>query len=544
MKKTFANTDYRLIFSEHGEDAHQQILLFKPDLVIAGTALGKRSGLQLCKDIKSHEDCKRIPCVLLKELFDGAAGQDPEDVQADGVITKPLQGSELLRLVDKLTAEGTMKKKKDLLLSELEKLDDGEIIELVDVVEEPESKVSINDLMAPEKEDLLGDIAPLETWEKPFKKESGPHETMEKPLRKGEGLLEGLEHSFTEEQQALEDELTLSFDDTVGEKAAETDLQLGKDGLADDLFEKIDLDDILQKVEEIKPSFAQEAEGPKGTRASQETPAMKEEPPERFFNLEEFETALLKGVKTGPEEDPSSFLARGRPGTEAPPEFAPLAAPMTEGAPEPAGRAEGFRSFFAEEPRTEAPREIPPFETPRMDKPAAHAAAQAAAEAAAPARQPEDLQPFFKEESLEEIPTALASSEALVETEELRELPEEEFPEALLEEELKEEDVSIIEMPKEEKMGVIEEVQTPRVVPQEESGPTVRRPDKQVEELITKGIQMMMEDFVKKVVPEIAQNIVSLTMERIEQMVKEIVPDLAQKAIQDEIRRLQTGEKD
>jgi len=37
---------------------------------------------------------------------------------------------------------------------------------------------------------------------------------------------------------------------------------------------------------------------------------------------------------------------------------------------------------------------------------------------------------------------------------------------------------------------------------------------------------------------------VNLTMERIEQMVKEIVPDLAQKAIQEEIRRLQTGEKD
>lgn len=540
MKKTFANTDYRLIFSEHGEDAHQQILLFKPDLVIAGTALGKRSGLQLCKDIKSHEDCKRIPCILLKELFDGAAGQDPEDVRADGVLTKPLQGSELLGLVDKLTAEGTMKKKKDLLLSELEKLDDGEIIELVDVVEEPESKVSINDLMAPEKEDLLGDIAPLETWEKPFKKEAGPHEIMEKPVRKGEGLLEGLEHSFTEEQKALEDELTLSFDDTVGEKAAETDLQLEKDGLADDLFEKIDLDDILQKVEEIKPSFAQEAVVPKGTRASQETPAMKDEPSERFFNLAEFETALLKGVKTEPEEDQPSFLARGRPGTEEPSKVAPLAAPVTEVSPEPAGRVEGFRSFFADEPKTEAPGDIPPFGAPRLEKPATHAAAQAAA----PALQPEDLQSFFKEESLEEIPTDLAFSEALVETEELRELPEEEFPEALLEEELKEEDVSIIEMPKEEKMGVIEEVQTPRVVPQEERVPVMPRPDKQAEELITKGIQMMMEDFVKKVVPEIAQNIVSLTMERIEQMVKELVPDLAQKAIQDEIRRLQTGEKD
>ena len=92
-------------------------------------------------------------------------------------------------------------------------------------------------------------------------------------------------------------------------------------------------------------------------------------------------------------------------------------------------------------------------------------------------------------------------------------------------------------------MGVIEEVQTPRV-PKEEFVPVVARPDKQAEELITKGIQVMLEDFVKKVVPEIAQNMVNLTMERIEQMVKEIVPDLAQKAIQEEIRRLQTGEKD
>ncbi len=148
---------------------------------------------------------------------------------------------------------------------------------------------------------------------------------------------------------------------------------------------------------------------------------------------------------------------------------------------------------------------------------------------------------------MEEVPTGLASSEAPLKSEALTELPEEEFPEALLEEELKEEDVSIVQMPKEEKMGVIEEVQPPRVVPLEERVPVAvvaARPDKQAEELITKGIEMMMEDFVKTVVPQIAQNIVTLTMERIEQMVKEIVPDLAQKAIQEEIRRLKSGEKD
>jgi hypothetical protein len=40
------------------------------------------------------------------------------------------------------------------------------------------------------------------------------------------------------------------------------------------------------------------------------------------------------------------------------------------------------------------------------------------------------------------------------------------------------------------------------------------------------------------------QNVVGLTIERIEKMVREVVPDLAEKAIQEEINRLQKGEKE
>ena len=492
-------------------------MLFKPDLVIASVTLGRRSGLQLCRDIKSDENCKGISCVLLKGVFDDAGGQDPEGVHADGVITKPLEGAEILRLVDKLTAEGTMKKKKESLLSELEKLDGDEIIELVEVVEEPESKVSISDLMAPEKEDLLGDIAPLETWENPFKKEPSPQEPKEQPIQREENLLDTWERPLTKRQKPSEDELTLSFDESVGEKSEETELQLGKKEMEDDFFEKVDLQDILAKVEGIKPTFAREAAGTKGTAGVQDLPTMNEEPAERVFNFDEFETALQKGVKTETAEEPS---------------------PMTERPAKPAAQGEARPPFFTEAPKSETPSWVPPHETPVPET------------AAAQAIPAEDLQPFLKEESLEEVPSGLAPSEAPLESEALTELPEEEFPEALLEEELKEEDVSIVQMPKEEKMGVIEEVRPPRVVPLEESVPAAAavpvaaRPDKQAEDLITKGIEMMMEDFVKTIVPQIAQNIVTLTMERIEQMVKEIVPDLAQKAIQEEISRLKSGEKD
>jgi hypothetical protein len=53
-----------------------------------------------------------------------------------------------------------------------------------------------------------------------------------------------------------------------------------------------------------------------------------------------------------------------------------------------------------------------------------------------------------------------------------------------------------------------------------------------------------MEDFITKVAPEMARNVIVLTVERIEKMVKEMVPELTEKAIQEEIKRLQKGEKD
>jgi hypothetical protein len=77
-----------------------------------------------------------------------------------------------------------------------------------------------------------------------------------------------------------------------------------------------------------------------------------------------------------------------------------------------------------------------------------------------------------------------------------------------------------------------------------EAPPQTRLFDRQMEEVMGKGVQEMMEGFITKVLPEMTQNILNLTVERIEKMVKEILPDLAEKAIQEEIRRLKKGDKD
>ena len=175
---------------------------------------------------------------------------------------------------------------------------------------------------------------------------------------------------------------------------------------------------------------------------------------------------------------------------------------------------------------------------------------------------------FPKEESA--LPAGMEFEE-----EPLRELSEEEFPDSLIEE-LEADEIRGIGEPakieqeteakvfreeepplfphgigmgapglmgQEQPLSFIQEaIGSPAV--REEARPEPRVFDRQLEEVIGKGVQEMMEGFITKVLPQMTQNILNLTVERIEKMVREVVPDLAEKAIQEEIRRLQKEDKD
>jgi len=111
--------------------------------------------------------------------------------------------------------------------------------------------------------------------------------------------------------------------------------------------------------------------------------------------------------------------------------------------------------------------------------------------------------------------------------------------------------------PEETKTDQLEGLEAPQIFEEKEAGLVTRidRPaeevaslsevvDKNLEGVLAKGIQEMVGDFITKILPELTQNIIGLTAERIEKMVKEIVPELAEKAIREEIKRLQKGEKE
>ena len=609
FKKIFESTDYRLIFSETGEEALLRIKLFKPDLIIAAAGLPEKNGLELCEDIRADSESKHIPFVLLSNIFGEISDRDSKRVQANGVISKPLDNSEILNLVERLIgedpggkkekgdSEGTTEwrqfvdirsdnsgKKEEMYLDEP---GEDEIIELVDVIEEPESKMSIDDFVHLEKEESFGETVPFESWERI---EEGVRPEERASLRKFKPPMTGFKLSPEEEDEVEAEEMLLQLEKEITPKETS--------GKELEFFEKIELEEILEKVEQLKPAI--EKEWPiekewapiKETKAFEIPPTAHEEIDEKYPGFEEFETALKMGVKT-------EVLK------------------------------EEVQPFIAEKPKIELPKE--------------------AVQEMKPKALVEEIQPFVAEGLKIEIPKEVVAEEMQVEEMALEELSEEEFPEELLEEVLEEEEISPVTGPeavrleeikleeirpgeeevkpqeiwaeeismgemiseevspikivteevkrgeawpeeikleelKLEDIRVEEEKVKPREVWPEEVGigekipeeirlkpivpeemvteearpqkaeaprmikeeiiPVLKRVDREVEEIIEKGVREMMEEFLTKLLPGMTENIIGLTLDRIEKMVKEVVPELAEKAIQEEIKRLQKGEKD
>lgn len=548
FERVFEATDHRLFFTTNEEEALLRGKLFKPDLIIGGK--------DLCKAVRSDRELEGIPFFILLDMFEDLSDRERKLLRADGTFSRPLNKDEILSMVSHLdqgvkeeggemaVSENDLdwksfadiekagtEKKEEFSLDELGETEE-EIIELVDVVEEPESRMSIDDFSLEQKEELIGEIAPIESWEKPER----------------EGV--GLEKEFIlvpEEKEAEIEETSLRIEKEVVEKKASPE---------DELFEKIELEEILQKMERLQPSIEKEWPVEKEEKISEKTPEKISPPPQeagdRYTGLDEFEAALRGEVNTEQVKETFQPFFIEDTKQEAPglatPEKAPAELELQE------LTEEEFPEIFLEELAEELEKlkeeELMPEET--------------TAEVEAEPTEEEEISELFGEE----IQFPEKALEEIVRVEELppvKELsPEEEISELFGEEiqprEQALEDVFRVEKhPPVEEIASIEElapveelkgaeVGAPAIeIPKislEEIPPPVLRMDRKIEEVIAKGVQEMMQDFVTKVMPEMATQMITLTMERIETMVKEVVPDLAEKAIQEEIQRLQKGEKD
>ncbi len=331
-------------------------------------------------------------------------------------------------------------KKEDFLLDEPGERGEEEVIELLDVVEEPEPQMSIDDFALPGKEEPSGEITSLESW--------GKLEGEEK-LAAEEGFVLSLKGEEEEKE-----EISLQLDrEFVPKKAAPQ-----KAAQEEELFEKIELEDILEKVGQMQPS-SEEMEPPLEKEVGVfEEPSTLQEPEEKPLGFEDFEALLQKGVETEP-----------------------VKAEAIEEILEPL-------SF--EEPKAEAPEEVTPIEVSLEEKP----------EKLVEEEFPEELLEEELGEELEEEELGGLEAEELEVVEEPQEEKIELFEE-LETPKVSKEEIRAIEEPKPIWIEQPEEVEAPKIFGEEIRVPS-RRLGQQMDEVISERVRAMMEEFITKHVPE------------------------------------------
>jgi len=110
LKHILEQQNYRVVLTANGKDALDMIAKKKPTIVISDILMPEMDGYDLCRQIRSDENLKTIPVILLTQLF------DPKDVirgllsGADNFVTKPYSEQFLISRIQYILANQELRR--------------------------------------------------------------------------------------------------------------------------------------------------------------------------------------------------------------------------------------------------------------------------------------------------------------------------------------------------------------------------------------------------------------------------------------------------
>ena len=95
---------YKVVTTDDGEEALEQITATKPDLIILDLTMPKKNGYQVCNEVRAQSCFDNIPIIILSAWVRDKVGEDK--ALADVYISKPFDPEQLMREVNHLITSG------------------------------------------------------------------------------------------------------------------------------------------------------------------------------------------------------------------------------------------------------------------------------------------------------------------------------------------------------------------------------------------------------------------------------------------------------
>jgi len=107
---------YEVIEAADGLDAWEKATTQSPDLLVLDAMIPKKTGFEICEQMKKDERWRKIPILMLTAMSRDSGKTDEfwrEKSRADDFMSKPFKGTELVdRIVKLLGPDGAPEPKK------------------------------------------------------------------------------------------------------------------------------------------------------------------------------------------------------------------------------------------------------------------------------------------------------------------------------------------------------------------------------------------------------------------------------------------------
>lgn len=101
VKTCLEVANYKVIVVENGEKALESAVNDQPHLILLDLMLPKVDGFEVCQKLKTQEETKHIPIVVLTAKTGEEDRQKALDAGADSYMTKPFRPEELWQEINK-----------------------------------------------------------------------------------------------------------------------------------------------------------------------------------------------------------------------------------------------------------------------------------------------------------------------------------------------------------------------------------------------------------------------------------------------------------